>query len=105
MRRSWPSCGGKLSTVSRGKASMSHSLRARLAAQAQETIAPIPVPAGSLLRILGLAFGIAVSVGSSIGSGILRFPGDVAAHLPSPGLFLGVWIAGGLYALVSAPSM
>src|SRR5438128_7517556 len=66
---------------------------------------PIYVPEGSLLRILGFAFGIAVSVGSSIGSGILRFPGEDAAHLPSPGLFLGVWIAGGLYALISAPSM
>src|SRR5947207_1030014 len=84
---------------------MSHSLRGRLTAPAQETVAPVSASAGSLLRILGLAFGIAVSVGSSIGSGILRFPGDVAAHLPSPGLFLGVWIAGGLYALVSAPSM
>jgi amino acid transporter len=61
-------------------------------------------PGGALLRVLGLAFGVAVSVGSAIGSGILRFPGEVAAHLPSPGLFLGVWIAGALYALVSAPS-
>src|SRR5919198_1814547 len=66
---------------------------------------PSTDPGGTLLRVLGLAFGIAVSVGSAIGSGILRFPGEVAARLPSPELFLGVWIVGGLYALVSAPSM
>src|SRR5207247_287325 len=71
----------------------------------QRTDTPSADPGGRLLRVLGLAFGIAVSVGSAIGSGILRFPGEVAARLPSPGLFLGVWIAGGMYALVSAPSM
>ena len=73
-------------------------------ASAPKTEACPPVAGGALLRVLGLAFGIAVSVGSAIGSGILRFPGDVAAKLPNPGLFMGVWIAGGLYALVSAPS-
>jgi APA family basic amino acid/polyamine antiporter len=71
----------------------------------QTTDTTTAASAGRLLRVLGFAFGIAVSVGSAIGSGILRFPGEVAARLPSPGLFMGVWIAGGLYALVSAPSM
>jgi basic amino acid/polyamine antiporter, APA family len=65
----------------------------------------LPLPGGALLRVLGLAFGIAVSVGGSIGSGILRFPGEVAARLPTPELFLAVWILGGLYALVGLPSM
>ena len=65
----------------------------------------MPVSGGTLLRVLGLAFGIAVSVGGSIGSGILRFPGEVAARLPTPEWFLAVWIMGGLYTLVGLPSM
>ncbi len=84
---------------------MSQSSPGDPAERGSRTDAPFPDTGGRLLRVLGLAFGIAVSVGSSIGSGILRFPGEVAARLPSPGLFLGVWIAGGLYALISAPSM
>ena len=41
-------------------------------------------------------------MGNSIGVGILRTPGDVALHLPSTPWFLGVWIAGGVYALLGA---
>jgi hypothetical protein len=36
---------------------------------------------GALLRIVGVGFGIAVGVGGTIGSGILRTPGEVAAQL------------------------
>ena len=32
---------------------------------------------GSLLRVLGVAFGLAVLVGNTIGMGILRTPGEV----------------------------
>ncbi|MFN2546681.1 MAG: APC family permease [Myxococcales bacterium] len=55
-----------------------------------------------LQRLLGVTFGIAVAVGNAIGSGILKAPGEIAALLPAPGLFLGVWVAGGLYAFLSA---
>lgn len=55
-----------------------------------------------LLRVLGIGFGIAILVGNTIGSGILRNPGEVAGHLPSVALFLGVWIAGGIYALLGS---
>ena len=65
---------------------------------------PKPSP-GGLLKVLGVAFGIAIIVGSTIGSGILRTPGDIAAALPSPAWFFGVWIAGGLYALGGAMTM
>ena len=34
--------------------------------------------------------------------GILRTPGDVAARLPSVPLFMGVWVAGAVYALLGA---
>src|SRR5919199_1622373 len=37
-----------------------------------------------------------------IGAGILRTPGEVAALLPTTPLFLAVWMAGALYALLGA---
>lgn len=58
-----------------------------------------------LLRVLGLGFGLAVIIGNTIGAGILRTPGEVAARLPDAWLFLGVWVAGGLYALLGAFSL
>ncbi|CAN5876512.1 amino acid permease [soil metagenome] len=61
--------------------------------------------AGGLLRILGVAFGLAIVVGNTIGMGILRTPGEVAAHLPSVPLFLGIWVAGAAYALLGALSL
>jgi basic amino acid/polyamine antiporter, APA family len=57
-------------------------------------------PKGRLLRILGVGFGIAVIVGETIGSGILRTPGDVAAHLGRPGFILAAWTIGGVYAFL-----
>jgi len=59
-------------------------------------------PARGLLKVLGVGFGIAVLVGNTIGMGILRTPGEVAARLPSVPLFVAVWIAGALYALLGA---
>jgi basic amino acid/polyamine antiporter, APA family len=58
-----------------------------------------------LLRVLGVLFGATIIVGNTIAAGILRTPGDVAAQLPSPAWFLGVWIAGGIYALCGAMTM
>jgi APA family basic amino acid/polyamine antiporter len=55
---------------------------------------------GRLLRVLGVVFGMAVTVGITIGMGILRTPGEVAASLPNVWAFLGVWLLGGLYALL-----
>ncbi len=57
---------------------------------------------GGLLRILGVAFGLAVIVGSTLGIGILRTPGLVAGQLASPSSILLVWLAGGLYTLLGA---
>ena len=68
-----------------------------------QTAAPATL-AGSrgLIRILGIGFGLAVIVGSTIGIGVLRTPGLVAGQLPSRGAILSVWIVGGLYTLVGA---
>jgi APA family basic amino acid/polyamine antiporter len=55
-----------------------------------------------LLSILGVGFGLAGAVGGTIGAGILRTPGVVAAELATPALVLGAWLAGGVYALLGA---
>ena len=68
-------------------------------------LAPPPARAGHLLRVLGVVFGMAVTVGITIGMGILRTPGDVAARLPTPWLFMGAWLLGGVYALLGAVSV
>ncbi len=60
---------------------------------------------GTLLRVLGVGFGLAVTIGGTIGMGILRTPGEVAKQLPTPTLFIGIWIVGGVYALLGAISV
>ena len=62
-------------------------------------------PRAKLLTVLGVTFGLAVTVGNMIGAGILRTPGDIAAQLPTFWLFISVWIAGGLYALLGANAL
>ncbi len=57
---------------------------------------------GALLRVLGVGFGLAVIIGNTIGTGILRTPGTIATHLPDRAWFVGIWVAGGLYALLGA---
>lgn len=59
---------------------------------------PMTHSKGHLLRIVGVGFGIAVSIGGTIGSGIFRTPGEIASQLRSPWLILAVWVFGGLYA-------
>ena len=56
----------------------------------------------TLQRILGLGFGLAVIVGSTLGIGILRTPGLVAGQLGTPSAILAVWVIGGLYTLLGA---
>ncbi len=71
-------------------------------------VAPDAVAGGQrrgLLKVLGVAFGLAVAVGNTIGAGILRTPGEVAERLPSLALFFGVWIAGAIYAALGAVSL
>ena len=60
------------------------------------------LPTDQLHKVLGLSFGLAVVIGNSIGMGILRTPGEIAAHAPSIPLFIGVWVAGACYALLGA---
>lgn len=60
---------------------------------------------GHLLRILGVGFGLAVGVGNTIGTGILRTPGEVAGYLGNGWLILVVWLLGGIYALLCSSSV
>ncbi|MBB3837057.1 APA family basic amino acid/polyamine antiporter [Runella defluvii] len=53
-----------------------------------------------LLKILGVGFGIAVTIGGTIGTGILRKPGPIAQALGDPWLIMGVWILVSVYALL-----
>jgi APA family basic amino acid/polyamine antiporter len=55
--------------------------------------------------VLGVGFGLAVIIGNTIGAGIFRAPGTIALQLPHPWLFLGVWLLGGVYALLGAISL
>jgi APA family basic amino acid/polyamine antiporter len=57
-------------------------------------------PSQSLIRVLGLAFGIAVVVGGAVGQGIMRTPGIVASAVPDPTLILLLWAFGGALALI-----
>jgi basic amino acid/polyamine antiporter, APA family len=57
-----------------------------------------------LLMVLGVVFGLSATIGTTIGTGILRTPGEVAALVPNVPLFLAVWIVGGLYATLGANS-
>src|SRR5215831_16580033 len=61
-----------------------------------------PPASSGLIRILGVGFGLAVIVGSTLGIGILRTPGLVAGQLPNVPAILAVWIVGGLYTLIGA---
>lgn len=53
-----------------------------------------------LLKLLGLGFGIAITVGGTIGTGILRKPGLIASMISNPWVNLLLWLAVGLYALL-----
>ena len=60
-----------------------------------------PAPRG-LLRVLGLAFGLAVVVGGMVGSGIMRAPGVVAEGITSAPLILLAWVVGGALTMLAA---
>jgi basic amino acid/polyamine antiporter, APA family len=60
---------------------------------------------GHLLRVLGVAFGIAVTVGNTIGAGLLRTAGEVAKQLPDTAWFLASWAIVGVLVMLACVSM
>ena len=57
---------------------------------------------GRLINTLGVGFGIAVAIGNTIGAGIVRTPGEIAALLPSTWLYFAAWATGGIYMSLGA---
>jgi APA family basic amino acid/polyamine antiporter len=53
-----------------------------------------------LWKVLGTTFGVAVTLGGTIGTGILRKPGPIAASLHDPILIISLWILVAIYALL-----
>ncbi|MEQ5789258.1 amino acid permease [Erythrobacter sp. NFXS35] len=60
-----------------------------------------PSPDTKLQKRLGLPFAIAVCVGTVVGTGIMRAPGEIANMVPDPAVILLLWVAGGIYVLLS----
>ncbi len=54
-----------------------------------------------LKRILSGGFAISAGVGTMIGLGIMRTPGEIAAVIPDPVLYTLLWLVVGLFALLS----
>lgn len=54
-----------------------------------------------LKRVLGSGFAIAAGVGTIIGLGILRTPGEIAAVFYNPWAYMGLWLAVGLFVLMN----
>lgn len=63
------------------------------------------VSRGHLLTVLGVGFGIAVTIGNAVGAGILRTPGVIASHLQDFWPFIAVWTVGAFYALLGANAL
>lgn len=63
---------------------------------------PADASRGHLLRILGVAFGVAVALGNTIGAGILRSPSAIATSVESVGIILALWLAGAIHAAIDA---
>jgi amino acid transporter len=57
---------------------------------------------GDLPRRIGVWTGVAILVGSTIGSGIFRSPAGIADKLPGTVPMLSIWVIGGLFALCGA---
>jgi amino acid transporter len=69
----------------------------------------VPTPTGDasakasdLRRALGFWTGVAIVIGSIVGSGIFRTPAEIARALPHPHAVLALWVAFGLVSLCGA---
>ena len=53
-----------------------------------------------LLKLLGIGFGIAATMGGTIGTGILRKPGTIALQVGDPWWIMLLWLVVGIYAIM-----
>ena len=63
---------------------------------------PVHPETHDLRRVIGLAGGIALIVGITIGSGIFRTPPTIAGLVPNPLVIMGLWTAFGLISICGA---
>jgi amino acid transporter len=63
---------------------------------------PVHSQAQDLRRVIGLAGGMALIVGITIGSGIFRTPPMIAGLVPNPLVIMGLWTAFGLISICGA---
>jgi APA family basic amino acid/polyamine antiporter len=61
-------------------------------------------PAATLERRLGVFSATSIIVGSMVGSGIFIAPSIMAAYVATPGIWLGLWLVGGILTLLGALS-
>ena len=61
-------------------------------------------PKNHLLRVLGVAFGVAAVIGGTIGQGVLRSPGLVATGFPDARAIIALWIGIGIFSAIDAMS-
>ena len=59
-------------------------------------------PSHGLARRLGPFDATMLVMGGIIGAGIFINPAEVARHVGTPGLIIGVWVLGGLIAMAGA---
>jgi basic amino acid/polyamine antiporter, APA family len=69
------------------------------------SVTAITSTARGLLRVVGLAFGIAVVVGDTVGVGIMRTTGPTAGRLGRPVLIYLVWLGVGIFVLMVANTL
>lgn len=62
---------------------------------------PLTAQQQQLKRLLGRGFSIAVCIGTIIGLGILRTPGEIAGVVQDPWLYMALWAGGGMFVLLS----
>jgi APA family basic amino acid/polyamine antiporter len=65
-------------------------------------VSDAPVESLGLARRLGLFDATMLVMGGIIGSGIFVNPAEVARHVDTPLLIVGVWVLGGAIALIGA---
>src|SRR5438105_3971773 len=59
-------------------------------------------PRNHLLHILGVAFSVAVALGSMIGSGIMGAPARIAHDIDSIWVIIALWAIGAVHAALAA---
>src|SRR5580704_8325701 len=62
-------------------------------------------PLAGLKTELGWRDGVAIVVGTVIGSGVFLVPGSIAREIPSIPLMMSLWVLGGLLTLFGALSV